>query len=248
MRTTNILLLVFFIAVLTIIQGCSSGRETTSKRGDKKEETAVIPRETIKNIELEERNYIRNAKIKSIDRLSFDLDQEGKPVNRKKLATILYDESGFQTETLNFDFQGKAESIYTYTYDKNGRRISTLRSSATGEAEKKYTYNYNKFGNKFRSERFDMYGTLEKYYEYKYDDEGNLIEEIWYDADGKQEYRIEYDYSNGRKTEARSYDGSDDLINIFKFLYDQGGNLVEESKMNPRGKKTGIIQYIYQYY
>jgi hypothetical protein len=229
---------------LVLISGCSPGRAVSEKKEDIKE--TVVPK-TIKNIELEEREYIRESNIRSVDRLSFDLDN-GKPSNRKRLATINYNKEGFPVETVNYNDQGKIENIYRYTYDKEGKRTETIRYSPAGVEEKRFTYQYNEYGNKIKSERYDMLGNIEKYYEYKYDQEGNLTEDLWYDISGKPEYRIEYEYDNGRKTLARTYNENNRLINEYEFLYDSKGNLIEELKIDPAGYKTGLIQYIYQYY
>jgi hypothetical protein len=245
LTTPYILSVMFLISLLTLL-GCSSGRTTTERKEGRKEEITV--KRDIKNIELEERNYIKKLNIKSADRLSFDLEN-GKPSNRHKLATITYNKEGFPVETINYDPEGKPEFVYTYKYDKTGKRTETIRSSPAGVEEKKFTYVYNEFGNKTKSERYDMLGNLEKYYEYRYDDEGNLVEDLWYDKSGKLEYKIEYSYDgNGRKTRIRSFNESNRLVNEYELLYDNKGNLVEELKIDPSGEKTGIIQYIYQYF
>jgi hypothetical protein len=245
--TSALFSIMLLFAFSFLYSGCSSGRKAAEDREDKKE-VKIIVAEAIKNIEAEERSIVKKARIKSVDRISFDL-QDSKPSNRQRLATLTYNTNGFLTETINYDENGKAESIFTYKYDDKGRRIETIRSTPAGVQQKRYTYEYNEYGNKIRSERYDMLGNLEKYYEYKYDNRGNLTEDIWYDKDGDIEYLIEYDYdSNGRKTKARTFNENNRLINEFEFLYDNEGNLVEELKTDPSGNKTGIIQYVYQHY
>jgi hypothetical protein len=245
-RIIYLLSIMFLLINCISLTGCSSGRTVSETKEEKKEEPAV--KKTIRNIELEERNLIEKTGVKSVDRLSFDLE-DGKPVNRQRLATITYNKKGFPVETVNYDGQGKVESIYKYKYDRNGSRTETIRSSPAGLEEKRFTYIYNEYGNKIKSERYDMQGNLEKYYEYKYDEEGNLIEDLWYDKSGKLEYRIEYDYdSSGKKSAARTYNEKNRLLHKYEFLYDGQGNLVEEVKFDPSGDKTGTIQYVYQYF
>jgi hypothetical protein len=234
---------------LFLYTGCSSGKETTDKNDKKNEIKTPAPPKKIRNPEIEERMLVKKLSIKSMERLSFDLEN-GKPVNRKKLASVKYDNNGFPTETSNYGDDGKIESIFTYTYDKEGKRTETVRSSLNGVKEKIFTYQYDpESGLKIRSDRYNLSGMLEKYYLYKYDSNGNLVEDLWYDKTGELEYKIEYDYdSSGNKIEARTYDENDDLISKYEFRYDRQGQLVEEIKFDSSGEQTGIIQYIYQYY
>jgi hypothetical protein len=239
--------IILLIVVTAIFAGCTSGRETTKKEETVEEKRTPGPSK-IKNLEMTEREYIRKSNIKSVDRLSFNFDEKGMPTDRRKLATVNYNKAGSAVETINYDEEGRVESIYTYVYSDNGIRTETIRNSAAGRPEKKFTYKYNEHGNKIRSERYDMAGNLEKYYEYVYDNEGNLVEDIWYDKNGDEEYRIEYEYENGMKTKARTYNEEGDLQTVFRFMYDSEGNLIEEIKTDPSGNKIGTIQYVYQYY
>ena len=89
---------------------------------------------------------------------------------------------------------------------------------------------------------------MEKYYIYKYDDDRNLSEDLWYDKNGTLEYKVEYVYDSGRKTESRSYDENGNLVFKYIYFYDDKGNIIEEGKYNPEGKKAAVIQYVYRHF
>ena len=229
--------------IALVINGCSSGREVKNEN-----EGENVRVKKIVNIAAEERKYIKENKIKEIEKVSFILDQNGNPVKGEKLSTIRYNPEGYETETDIYNTKGQVEYVYTYGY-KNHLRVKTTRYTYDGKADKYYTYDYNKFNNKTKSTRYNLSQDMDKYYTYEYDDSGHLVKEKWYDKNGNEEYSVEYEYDeNGHKTSAESYNEDDDLIYKYQFKYDSSGNIIEEEKYDPDGDKTGIIQYIYRYY
>lgn len=239
----RVLYLFGLYVILLIINGCSSGREVK-----KENEERNLRTKKIMNIDAQEREYIKENKIKVIEKVSFLLDENGNPVKGEKLATISYNPEGFMTETDIYNSKGQVEYVYNYDY-KNNLRIKTTRYTQGGKVDKYYTYTYNKFNNKIKSDRYNLSRDMDKYYTYEYDDSGNLISERWYDKSGKEEYSVEYEYDdNGRKTTAKSYNEDDDLIYKYQFKYDSKGNIIEEEKYDSDGDKIGIIQYVYRYY
>src|SRR4030066_894372 len=83
------------------LQSCSSSVET------EKEKIRYEERRSVKNIDLEEREYISSLKISSIDKINFNLDSNGKPLKSEKLSTLKYNSKGFLTETLIYDEEGR---------------------------------------------------------------------------------------------------------------------------------------------
>ena len=188
----NIRALNFLIILLTagfILSSCSSSKESaTQKRGE-------IQKPALKPIEEAEREFIKNEKIKSIDKISFDYDDSGKLINGEKQSTINYEPDGLMEETLIYGKNSQIDNIYKYSYDGKNFRIQTIRLTPDNKPDKKYTYEYNASGNKIKSVRYDLDGKMEKYYTYKYDDNQKLREEDWYDVSGKLEYKIEYEFT-----------------------------------------------------
>lgn len=246
MIRTNYSVLIFLVIVASFLfQSCSSSVETEGE--EEKIRYEDKPEKIVRNLDLAERKFISSLKINSIEKVSFNLNSEGKPLNNKKLSTQIYDRNGFLTETIIYNNEGKVEYKYTYDYNNNGMRIKTTRYS-DGKTTNYYKYDYNEFGNKMKAYRYDTSGNLEEYYIYEYDGDGNLVEEEWFSTSGEEIYSIENDYDNGVKTHSYTYDENGDLIYKYFFRYDEKGNIVEEIKYDNDGIQTGVIQYVYKYY
>ncbi|HSP87389.1 MAG TPA: hypothetical protein VLN45_04600 [Ignavibacteriaceae bacterium] len=228
------------VAFLLFLQSCSSSVET-------EKEVRYEEKKTIKNIDIEEREYISSAKISSIEKINFNLDSNGKPVKSEKLSTQKYNSKGFLTETIIYDSEEKIISKFKYDYDNNGKRIETT-SSSDGSIKNYFTYEYDKYGNKIKAYRYDPSEKLEEYYFYEYDEEGNLIEEEWFASSGEKVYSVENDYDNGVKTRTSTFDENNNLIYEYFFKYDEKGYVIEELKYDSNGVQEGLIQYIYKYF
>ncbi len=239
----KVIQILILCSTILIIHGCSSSKEVKEEK-----EENIVKEKKIANLEEMERKYIKGNNIKEVEKISFNFDENGKPVKEEKLSTIKYDTNGYIVETDIYNSKSELENIFTYDY-KNNLRIKTTRMTAEEKPDKYYTYQYNKYGNKTRSDRYNMSKVMDKYYLYEYDDSGNLSREIWYDKTGKEEYSIKYEYDdNGRKITAESYNQDDDLVYKYEYKYDSKGNIIEEIRYSPDGEKVGIIQYIYKYY
>ncbi len=237
--TSLIILLIF-----SLFYSCSSSKETE----EKEREFRYTPEKIVKNLDLIEREYISTSKIKSIEKVSFDLTSKGKPVNGEKLATQTYDRKGFLIETIAYNNDGSIQYKYTYNYDKDGKKIKTSRYNTKDEMINYYKYEYDENGNKTKAYCYDTNGNLEEYYVYDYDGNRNLAEEKWYSPAGKEVYNIENGYDNGIKTLTSTYDENGDLIYKYVLRYDDKGNIIEETKYNSKEEQAGFIQYVYQYY
>ncbi len=241
----NNILCCFIIGLIIVSQGCTSSVETKKEEKVRYEEKTI---KTVKNIELLEREYIKSLKIKSIEKINFNLNAEGKPIKNQKLSTQTFNSDGLLIETIVYDSQGKIEYKYSYDYDKNRFRIKTARNNSKGEMTNYFTYEYNEYGNKTKAKRFNSSGVPEEYYIYSYDREGNLIEEEWFSTTNTKIYNIENEFNNDLKTESKTYDENGDLINKYIFRYDDKKNIVEEIKYDGRGLQMGVIQYVYKYF
>jgi len=240
----QILTYLFILFAISLFYSCSSSNVTE----EKEKEISYKPEKVVKNLDLIEREYIISSKIKSIEKVSFDLTPKGKPVNGEKLSTQTYDQKGFLTKTIAYNDDGSILYKYTYTYDKYGKKIKTIRYNLKGETINYYKYDYNDDGNKTKVYCYDMNGNLEEYYVYNYDGNRNLVEEKWYSSSGKEVYNVENDYDNGLKTKTSTYDENGNLIYKYVFRYDGQGNIIEETKFDSKAEQTGFIQYSYQYY
>lgn len=237
----------FLIVILSTIAfsgaGCSSSE--AAKKEKKKIEEKLPVLKLVKNLDELEREYISSERITSIEKIKFDYDNNGKLSNREKLSKIVYDENGFQKETIIYNKEENISFKYVYQYIK-GRRVKTLRYNAEGVYDKTYTYAYNKQGNKIRSESLSNDGALEKFYIYEYNDESKLIKDIWFDQNGKKEYMITYEYDKkGRKESSYSYNEEDELVAKYVYRYDDEDNIVEEVRYGAEDNVQGIIQYVY---
>ncbi len=236
-----LLILVFYLS------GCAPSKETRYEQKPNEEKSEIKPTILLKTMETREREFIKEKKILSVDRISFGYDSNGKLTNKGKISTAKYDQKGFLTETMIFDERGRAQNRYEYKYDNKGFRIESLRFDAQNKLDKKYTYSYDKLGNKIKSTRFNLESKAEKYYEYQYNSDLNLISDEWYNISGELEYKIETEYEGGFKSVSFSYNNRN-LEYKYIFKYDDKKNLIEEQKFNNTGKLVGIIQYLYKYY
>jgi hypothetical protein len=203
----------------------------------------------IKEKEFEDRSLIKSEKIKSIDKVSFDLSPNGVPVNGRKTAREQYDSDGFLNELVFFDPAGEVGTKYEYKYNNAGNRIETLRINSEGVPYKRYTYEYNKHINKIKSTCYSITGKMEKFYIYEYDEKGNLINDLWFNADSTLEYKIVNKYdTDGKKIESEMYLPGGEGDNKIKYFYDKKGNLIEEVHYNAEDSKTGITQCLYKYF
>ncbi len=247
----KIFLLVFLFPVMFFISSCSSGKpavEEEKKTTETAKEVVKDPTRKLLFYEIREREYIRSAHIKSVEKLAFSYDRKKKPVPEGKLSTITYNDKGVITKTLNYGSNSEISSTFDYLYSNDTVRVESRKYSPVGELENIFKYEYDDDGYKIKSSRYGPSGVLEKYYTYEYDDTGNLIKENWYDASGAKEFSILYRYENNKRSETVSYDGGDNIVSKYLYKYDDEGNIVEEIKYDADGKEVGFIQYIYSYY
>ncbi|RPI67701.1 MAG: hypothetical protein EHM47_15395 [Ignavibacteriales bacterium] len=240
----SLIILSCFLGIVFVFSSFSSSSETEREedvRYDVKDDEIIL------NLDAVEREYISSSKINSIDKINFNLDAEGKPLDSEKLSTLKYNPEGFLTETIIYNDEGGVKFSFTYDYDSKGLRTRTSRY-INNKLTNYYTYEYNEFGNKTKAFRYNTEDELEEYYIYEYDTEGNLVEEEWFSPEGKKVYNIENDYDNNVKTRSYTYDESGHLVFEYLFRYDDKGNVIEEIRYDNSGLQTGIIQYIYKYF
>ncbi|MFZ0453910.1 MAG: hypothetical protein WAM24_09150 [Ignavibacteriaceae bacterium] len=234
--------------------GCSSSKETEKKEIPEVKAVEITKQSVVKNKdfvikekEFEDRNLIKSEKIKSIDKVSFDLSPDGLPVNGRKTAREQYDSDGFLIELIFFNHSGNVGTKYEYKYNNAGSRIETLRINSEGEPYKRYTYEYNKHINKIKSTCYSITGKMENFYIYEYDKKGNLINDLWFNADSTLEYKIVNKYdTDDKKIESEMYLPNGYGDNKIEYFYDKKGYLIEEVHYNAENSKTGITQSLYK--
>ena len=239
---------IYFVSLIVLCLFFSCSSTTEVEKNEKEVRYKSKPEKVIKSLDLVEREFISTSKIKTIEKVSFELTPAGKPINGEKYLTQNYNPKGFLIETITYNSDGTIQYKYNYTYDNNGTRIKTTRYDSSGKMTNYYKYDYNEFGNKVKAYSYVLDGNLEEYYTYEYDGDGNLIEEKWFSPLGDEVYNIETDYDNGIKTHTYTYDENGDLIYEYVFRYDEKGNIIEETKYNSNGLQVGIIQYVYKYH
>src|SRR3990172_2313283 len=200
---------IYFVSLIVLCLFFSCSSTTEVEKNEKEVRYKSKPGKVIKSLDLVEREFISTSKIKTIEKVSFELTPAGKPINGEKYLTQNYNPKGFLIETITYNSDGTTQYKYNYTYDNNGTRIKTTR--------------------------YDSSGKMINYYKYDYDGDGNLIEEKWFSFSGDEVYNIETDYDNGIKTHTYTYDENGDLIYEYVFRYDEKGNIIEETKYNSNG-------------
>lgn len=240
----QVLVYLVSLSIVSLFYSCTSSTETEKNEGDVRFESKKV----IKNLDAVERELISSLKIKTIEKVSFELTPKGQPVRGKKLLTQNYNQEGLLTETVSYDNDGSVQYKYKYEYDNNGARVKTTRFNSSGKMVCYYKYDYNEFGNKVKAYRYDLNGNLEEYYVYEYDADGNLVDEEWFSPPGKEVYNIENDYDRGMKTSSYTYDENGDLIYKYVFRYDEKSKIIEESRYDSDNSQVGIIQYVYKYF
>jgi hypothetical protein len=241
--------LLSMLASVILLTGCSSKEVVKEKEVKKPIVKEVVPPKRILNFDMKEREYARNNKIMTLEKIRFDYDKNEKLNLIGKLSIATYDRNGFLTSTIIYGKNESARNSYTYKYSADGTRIETDRLDQNGVPVDKFTYEYDKRGNKIKSVRYDLNNKMQKYYMYKYDSSGNLTEDKWYDVSDKLEYKIINKYDNsGNKIESYSYGEDGNLLSHYTYRLDDKGNIVEEAEFDLRGRPVGIVQYVYKYY
>ncbi len=86
------------VLIIFTLNACSSSKNSgeNNTRYKKAEEL----KRTVKNSDLEEKNYINENNIKSIEKVSFDYNDDGKVIGSEKLSKVEYGKNGLADKTI----------------------------------------------------------------------------------------------------------------------------------------------------
>ena len=103
----------FIISVLIllsiIISSCSTSKKIVKVEKPKVKVEEKVKPVFIKNLDFEERNFIKSEKINSIDKIKFVYDSRNKLTGGVKTSKIIYDKDGFMTEMDFLNQNGKVD-------------------------------------------------------------------------------------------------------------------------------------------
>ncbi|MDD5569887.1 MAG: hypothetical protein PHD97_01905 [Bacteroidales bacterium] len=162
-----------------------------------------------------------NIKEKREYQLIYKIDSNKLVITDSVLCSYSsYSEKGKLSEYIFYDFKdGSEQTKIIYKYDNTGRKTEEFRYSSSN---------------------------LNKHKKYIYDSKGNLIEETRLKYDGSIVYRIVFSYdTSGRKTEERKSGGNDIVDKIDTYKYDEAGRLIELINLVPAISMKIIYKYQY---
>lgn len=169
----------------------------------------------------------------------------------------MVDEKGNYIEEKRFNLDNSLECYWEFEYDDNGNRIEEMKYDAVGQHiwEESYKWEYDKNGNciksiwynedsQIRGYTVDEYNTdgnctvsmhynndsLDSYHKFTYDANGNILEQIYCDIeDSMWSFSHNYIYDDdGYLKKELSYDGSEQLLEVTEYFYDDKGNCIQK--------------------
>lgn len=154
----------------------------------------------------------------------------------KSLKQNKYKLSSKSGELIKGSIINDNDSNIHFVFDEFGNKTQEVsRNSKYSNGFEKYSYEYDSRGNKITKKFYTPDGNLNTIYSYKYDDNNNIIEESISFPDGHLGNKYTYKYD--KKENLIEY--KNHLGNIFNritiFLYNEKGNLIEESIKDSEG-------------
>jgi|GEM_PF-4435340 len=197
-------------------------------------------------------------------------DTDGQLIEDKLHTAMIrwkYDDRGNVLEESYFGDDGKLKKIKSdkyakimYKYDEQGNMTDKSYYGLDNWSDEDYCiysvykWKYDVKGNMIEESRFDADGSLILKGEYKYDEQNNNVEKIYYNAEGRLVCISRYD-DIGNRIESVHYD--DEYVEesrgiaIYRWKYDEQGNLIEESYYGPDGQLKefylGYAKKCYEY-
>ncbi|MBQ9421156.1 MAG: tetratricopeptide repeat protein [Lachnospiraceae bacterium] len=159
----------------------------------------------------------------------------------REIESGKYVDSSSQIRRMDqFDPDGSLTAYTVYEYDFLGRKIGWRNYAAqAGEPVlSKYievTFDDNDLP--IRNDFYDPDGTISQYQTMEYDENGlEIRRDVYVDGEHKGYYLTYYDES-GRETGYDTYDvKSGEMLNYWRYDYDEEGNLLQESCYSPAGE------------
>lgn len=167
---------------------------------------------------------------------------------------------------------GSLDEYTVYTYEDESDKLLTRTTYSDDDAVlEKREYEYEN-GNMIKELVYDASGDLQTYYSYEYDEDGNLLSRETYNADDELQLRstyeydgkgnktawsvysgsgalfstTEYFYTDGNFTRAETYTPAGDLDVVFSNEYNDDGNVVKSTQMEPDESVIEFRTYAYE--
>jgi antitoxin component YwqK of YwqJK toxin-antitoxin module len=150
----------------------------------------------------------------------------------------LTEEKSFDFKSGNFSYRG---SIF-YNYDSQGRLFQILNSSK----EPMITHHYNELGQlQYKKHGKNQDGEIDEFW---YDEQGRTIRHIYWGGTAPIfDHFYSYD-AQGRLEAKETWSGPDNKEDVFRFFYNEKGQLVEEIEFYPQYGFEQRFKRVYSYY
>ena len=165
-----------------------------------------------------------------------------------------YNDKGNKVEEVTYSPYGDFLYRSIYKYGAKGNIVEVAKHDFEGNLMRQEIYDDK--GNMTQSANYDK-GDLKGKSIYKYDDKGNKVEEGYYGTDGSSKDKSIYKYDDkGNKVEEAYYEKGDlKRKDIYKYQYDNLGNIINTSEYTSKEKfgemveeMTHFTAYLYTYY
>lgn len=134
-----------------------------------------------------------------------------------------------------------------FTYDSEGNLVSEKKYRTGGALEYDYRYRYDADNNLVKGLSYNEDGLILSYYFAEYDDSDNLVESTHYGPEGKITSRhiARYDGNNNLIEEINCIGDTQERVS--DAVYDENGNMVEETHYGEDGLGGRGLDYRYSY-
>lgn len=160
-------------------------------------------------------------------------------------ASTFHYEEGKLSEMKSFDYKNGSFSFdqsIQYTYDENGRLFQILNSSK----EPMITHHYNELGQlQYKKYGKNQDGEIDEFW---YDEQGQTIRHIYWGGTAPIfDHFFRYD-NQGRLEAKETWSGPDNKEDVFRFFYNDEGQLIEELEFYPQYGFEQRFKRVYSYY
>jgi len=173
-----------------------------------------------------------DKKIKSTTQYKHDYiieDVNAQQIELKgaKYSYTEFDNKGNVLLEIRFNKSGDIEEKYENKYNESGHLIEELVYLSENEIAEHKSYEYNEKGIISKSHKHYQDDTKDTI-NYEYED-GKLIKKQTIDFDEEEEAREEFEYVDAKLVSRKVFE-YDDLVFEESYVYDDAGNIVEQSK------------------
>lgn len=143
-----------------------------------------------------------------------------------------YGQQALPVQVEIYDADGEHEQSESMLYDDQGK-IITRKISPSNEPVREYKFLYDDKGNISAQEEYDENGKLKGKVTFKYDDDGRETEVRQLNNENKSTSVTTSEYNDNKQLVRKTSRGF--YIRITSFLYDEKGNVTEESLSDENG-------------